>query len=46
MTVEELIGVLEEYNPNATVLMDSGDIYQVEVDDASQTKDKRYVVIS
>ena len=26
MTVEELIGVLEEYNPNATVLMDSGDI--------------------
>lgn len=32
MTVEELIGVLEEYNPNATVLMDSGDINQVEVE--------------
>lgn len=46
MTVEELISILEEYNPNATVLMDSGDISQVEVDDASQTKDKRYVVIS
>lgn len=46
MTVEELISILEEYNPNATVLIDSGDMNQVEVDDASQTKDKRYVVIS
>jgi len=46
MTVEELISILEEYNPNATVLMDFDDINQIEVDDASQTKDKRYVVIS
>lgn len=46
MTVEKLISILEEYNPNATVILDCGDMNQVEVDDASQTKDKQYVVIS
>lgn len=35
MTVRELINIL-----------DCEDINQIEVDDASETKDKRYVVIS
>ena len=46
MTVQELIDILQEYNPNATVLMDCCDVNQVEVDDAAQTKDEKYVVIS
>lgn len=46
MTVQELIGILEQCNPNAIILLDCGDINQVEADDAAQTKDKRYVVIS
>ena len=46
MTVQELIAFLEQYNPNAVVLLDCGDINQVEADDVAQSKDKRYIVIS
>lgn len=45
MTVEELISILEEYNPNATVLMYTGDVNQEEIEDVLQSTDERYVVI-
>lgn len=46
MTVQELIAFLEQYSPNAIVLLDCGDVNQVEADNVAQTKDKRYIVIS